>query len=77
VGDRPAERRLLRPLDVDVDPVVVAGDVGELVDRLLGHEVPVRDPDLLALVGFEVVQPVHGQHEIRVLHSADAGPGGY
>jgi hypothetical protein len=36
VGDRPAERALLAgPLDVDVDPLVVAGRLGELVDLLL------------------------------------------
>ena len=41
MGDRAAERRLLRALGVDVDPLVVAGDVGERVDVLLGDLVPV------------------------------------
>ena len=45
MGDRPAERPGLGPLDVDVDPLVVAGGVGELVDPLLGdlHVVAVAE----------------------------------
>ena len=34
--DRAAERPVLRPLDVDVDPLVVTGGVGERVDPVLG-----------------------------------------
>src|SRR5689334_8387268 len=37
VRDRSAERALaLRALDVDVDPLVIAGQVGETVDHVLG-----------------------------------------
>jgi hypothetical protein len=46
VGDRPAEGALGRgPLDVDVDPLVVAGGVGEEVHPLLGdlHVVAVAE----------------------------------
>ena len=35
MGDGAAERAVRRALDVDVDPLVVAGGVGELVDPLL------------------------------------------
>ena len=56
VGDRAAERRLLRALDVDVDPLVVAGDVGERVDVLLGDLVPVGGAERLALGGLELVE---------------------
>ena len=40
VRDRAAERRRRRALRVDVDEVVVVGDVGERVDPLLGHLPP-------------------------------------
>ena len=47
VRDRAAEGALgLRALDVDVDPLVVAGRVGELVDVLLGDLVPVAGAEL-------------------------------
>ena len=36
MGDRPAERAGLGPFDVDVDPLVVAGGLGELVHHGLG-----------------------------------------
>ena len=42
VGDRPAERALgVGPLHVDVDPLVVAGGLGEQVDLRLGDLDPV------------------------------------
>ncbi len=48
VGDRDAEGALgLRPLDVDVDPLVVAGELGEQVDVLLGDLAPLARADLL------------------------------
>ena len=48
VGDRGAEGALLlRPLDVDVDPLVVAGELGEGVDVLLGDRAPLARADLL------------------------------
>ena len=48
MGDRAAEGARLRPLGVDVDPLVVAGGVGEAVDLLLGDRLPVAVADLLA-----------------------------
>ena len=48
VRDRAAERRLLGPLDVDVDELVVVGRVGELVDARLGHLLPVGVADVRA-----------------------------
>ena len=56
VGDGAAERRLLRALHVDVDPLVVAGDVGERVDVLLRDLVPVAGAELLALGLLELVE---------------------
>src|SRR4051794_8496995 len=50
VTDRAAEGALgLGALDVHVDPLVVAGGVGEGVDPLLGHLEPVAGAQLLAL----------------------------
>ena len=49
VGDRRAEGALgLGPLDVDVDPLVVAGELGEGVDVGLGDRAPLARADLLA-----------------------------
>ena len=48
MGDGAAERSGLGPLDVDVDPLVVAGGVGEQVDLLLGHLVPLAVAQVLA-----------------------------
>jgi len=45
--DRPAERRLLRPLRIDVDVVVILGDVGELVDAFLRHLAPLGRTEVL------------------------------
>ena len=46
VRDRPAERRLGRPDRIGVDPLAVAGDLGEGVDRLLVDRDVVADPEL-------------------------------
>jgi hypothetical protein len=48
VGDGAAERALFGALGVDVDPLVVAGDLGEAVDALLIHGQPVGDAELLS-----------------------------
>ena len=51
VGDRAAEWAvLLRPLHVDMDPLVVSGGVGETVDPVLGDLHPVADADLLIIL---------------------------
>jgi hypothetical protein len=47
--DRLTERALTpRPLGIDVDPLAVAGTVGELLDHRLIDDDPRRDADLLA-----------------------------
>jgi hypothetical protein len=64
VGDRAAEGRFLpRPLDVDVDPLVVAGGVGELVHPLLGDVDPVRGAELLTGGGLDLLEG--GEHAHR------------
>src|ERR1700693_91749 len=63
MGDRLAARHLLPgALDIDMDPLVIAGRVGEFVDLLLGHRVPVADPDLLADIGGEIGSAFDFQH---------------
>ena len=59
--DRPSERAVgLRPLNVDVDPLVIAGYLGELVDELLGHLAPVAGADRLAYELSQLVDSVNG-----------------
>ena len=49
MGDRSAERALLLgSLGVDVDPLEVAGCLGELVDPLLGDLDPLAVAEMLA-----------------------------
>ena len=61
MGDRGAERALrLRALHVHVDPLVVARDLGELVDVLLGDLAPVARADGLPDERLELVDSVHG-----------------
>jgi hypothetical protein len=49
VGDRGAERALvLGALDIDMDPLMVAAQIGEGVDVLLADLAPLARPDLLA-----------------------------
>ena len=56
MGDGGAERRGLRPLGVDVDELVVVGDVGELVDLALGDLEPLAGALVVADVGLEVLE---------------------
>ena len=59
MGDRPAEGALGRgPVHVDMDPLVVAGGVGELVDPLLGDVHPVGPAEVRAGGGAQVVERV-------------------
>src|SRR5947209_2277503 len=65
VGDRGAERGLaLRALDIDVNPLMVAGDLGEGVDVLLGHRPPrcrtTPDPDRLPQACNRICTDGHG-----------------
>ena len=55
MGDRAAERTILRTLDVDVDPLVVARRLGEEVDPVLGDLDPVAVAEVLAEEGSEVI----------------------
>src|SRR5260370_31819659 len=63
MGDRLAARHLaLGALDIDMDPLMVAGRIGEFVDLLLGHREPVADPDFLPLIGLEIAGAFDFQH---------------
>jgi hypothetical protein len=48
VYDRAAEGAGLRALGVDVNPLVVAGDVGECVDSVLLDSYPLAAPQVAA-----------------------------
>ena len=62
MGDRPAERAGLGPLGVDVDPLVVAGGVGEQVHPLLGDLDPVAVAEVLAHERAQLLDAVDGPH---------------
>src|ERR1051325_7082669 len=49
-----ARHLAFRPLDIDMNPLVVACGIGELVDLLLGYRVPVAGADLLARIGQQI-----------------------
>src|SRR3954451_22873225 len=69
VGDRRAEGALrLGALDVDVDPLVVAGEAGEGVDVLLGDAAPLARADLLPEQGPHALDPLYldGCHRAAV-----------
>ena len=51
-----AERRGCGPLRVDVDELVVVGDVGELVHLVLGHLEPLAGAFVGADVGLEQLE---------------------
>src|SRR5438067_7616319 len=66
--DRLAARHLaLGALDIDMDPLMIAGRVGEFVDLLLGHREPVADPDLLAFIGLQIGGAFHFQHPLLLV----------
>ena len=62
VGDGAAEGPRLRALHVDVDPLVVAGRVGEPVDPVLLDRDPLRGPELLADGGGHLVKGGEDAH---------------
>ncbi len=63
VGDGSAERALLGRLDVDVDPLLVSGRVGERVDLRLVDRVPVTRTDLFTDDCLELVETLeHAGH---------------
>ena len=78
MGDGGAERRVLRPLGVDVDELVVVGDVGELVDLVLGDLEPLAGALVVADVGLEVLERLgccfaHGADPIGASDGPEAG----
>ena len=56
MGDRGAERAVLGAFRVDVDPLVVAGGVGEFVDLFLGDFAVFGDPEVGAGEGEQFVE---------------------
>ena len=63
--DRLAAGHLLfAALDIDMDPLVIAGRIGEFVDLLLSYLIPVADADLLALMGDEIAAAFDFQHHV-------------
>jgi hypothetical protein len=65
VGDGLAARHLaLGALDIDMDPLMVAGRLGEFVDDRLVDGEPVADPDLLADILGEIRRPLDLYHAL-------------
>ena len=71
--DGGAEGPGLGAFGIDVDPLVVAGGVGKLVDVLLRHLVPVGDGDFLARQGRQFVEGVEGFHARNLAPPAARG----
>ena len=67
MGDGPAEGTGLGPLDVDVDPLVVAGGVGELVHLLLGDLDVVAVAEVLADLGLQPVDAFDDRRHGRII----------
>src|SRR5262249_10834100 len=63
MSDRRAARQLaLCTLDVNVDPLVVAGRVGKAFDLFLGDLQPVADTDFSADRCFEFIEVIENAH---------------
>ena len=62
MGDRAADF-FGRALDVDVDPLMVAGGFGELVDPLLGDFQPIGHADFLADQAGQILE-LHRVHRL-------------
>jgi len=62
VGDSLTERASLRPLDVDVDPLVVIGCIGEAVDLLLGNLAPLAVAEVRACPRLQLVDALQQCH---------------
>ena len=55
MGDRLTARHLaLGALDIDMDPLMIAGGIGEFVDKRLVDGKPIADADFLADILGEV-----------------------
>jgi hypothetical protein len=76
VRDGPAEGAGPGRLDVDVDPLVVAGGVGELVDPLLGHLHPLGAAEVRAGARLELVETVDDQCHVHTSVIGTGWPGG-
>jgi hypothetical protein len=78
MGDRGAERSGRGALRVDVDPLVVAGGVGERVDPVLVHGEPVAGAQVRTDGGSQVVGAAedvrHAETSMRARHAGDSGP---
>ena len=77
MGDRPAEGPGLGPLDVDVDPLVVAGGIGELVDPLLGDLERVAVAEVLTGEAAQLVEAVDHAWRGHRRHSATPATHGF
>src|SRR3982074_104275 len=55
MGDGAAERPVLGSLGVDMDPLMVAGRLGEGINLFLSHGVPIANSGLFADVLLELV----------------------
>src|SRR6266404_10007740 len=68
MGDRLAARHLTRgALDIDMDPLMVAGRIGEFVDDRLIDGEPVADADLLADIMSEIRRPFEFDHPFLLM----------
>src|SRR5580698_3045273 len=74
--DRLAARHLpLCPLNVDVDPLMIAGGLGELVDRCLIDQHPFAAADLLADMGLHVGRFLDFEHGAFPVRGGSIMPG--
>jgi hypothetical protein len=62
VRDRRSERPGRCPLDVHIDPLVIAGDVGQRIDRLLVERDPVAHAEVGTDCGVELGNGVEDPH---------------
>lgn len=61
--DRRSERSGFGPFGVYMDPLMIAGSVGERIDLVLCHLVVVRPPEVLPDFAFEIFNSVnYGWH---------------
>src|SRR6185312_3569738 len=74
VGDGAAERPLLGPLDVDVDPLVVAGRLRERVHPLLGDLEPLAEAEVLAHRGPDALGAVEHPYLSHSYPPGSPGP---
>ncbi len=74
MGDRGAEGALgLGPINVDVDPLVIAGEIGEGIDVLLSDRAPLTRADLLPDQSLHALDTLYldARHRRQSNRSAD------